>query len=806
MTFCNMEALGRSSGKESTAATREHDMPWKTKYVNSSQMRFARSASNEPKPMKSQRKQQRRIMQTSHQSSLEPKSIYVAKTNNRDVSQQESSRNPNIFHPNRHRFSAPMPSLSRQRVPSRAEINHRGPTNKYGRSQSYAKQMRSIESCQSPPRRRKFDAWKSPATIQTERVDRIEESRNPDSAAKMERKVFLNFEDSCNLDPHMKSSKSASKEVFDSDEFDRIECTRESMCETSPSKLGMLLGRRDDQHRDSKKPSSQRNVLWKNNEIVSVMDPAMMQVETEQDNRKTTQSLGNPVEIGYLTPPTRERRPTASIQYQNFHALRIKYTEYIQDVISKAEASEPAIVDTTNNGVEPMVVIRSRPLLDYEIQRQDYSVIDIPLNSSRTLAMYETNMLPCKIGLNVKAHVFQFDAVSSERESFNAFYSRIVQPSINNVMKGGVGGIFVYGSDEFGKTNTLSGIEKQLAHEFFSGDDATCSHSIFVTHLGMDSGTSDLCIDLLSPRHEPVQVLESNGIYSTEGATEICVSSASQLLHAFRTVRQNLVSTPILRQESETSYLLCQIALQRNGSKAPRGVLYLVQCPSGDELCLSREENNTCKLDNPLAQLMELLRENRKTVSAHNDPFCNHYNMMKCSLTKLLGQSLITTRKQPTSVCLIAAVSPSSSNTDSTLSTLLSSRKFMTRRPVPDAGSEESEIATVETKDAVASESTSERKYLAGNESLVLPRQWTQKQLLAWLQRKRLVAENSSFDGEITGKTIMSMTKAQLKDFIYSSDKNNNRANKLFDALRAENDRISRLRVKQKFAKKKTNK
>ena len=284
-----MEALGRSSGNKSTTATKDRDVPWKTNYVNSSEMRFTRSAKSEPKPMKLQWKQQQRIMQTSQQNSLEPKSKYVDNTNYGDVSKKESSRNPNIFHPNRRRASAPIPSLSQQRMSFRAAMNHSESTNSNSRSMSYGKQMRSIESCRSPPRRRKFDIWKSPATLQQENIDRIEESRNPSLAAKIERKRLLDFEDSSNLDPYIGNSKTASKEFFVSNEFDRIECTRESMRETKPSQMVVLPERKDDQHRNPKKLVSNRNVLSKNDDIVSILDPALMQVENEQENRKTTQ-------------------------------------------------------------------------------------------------------------------------------------------------------------------------------------------------------------------------------------------------------------------------------------------------------------------------------------------------------------------------------------------------------------------------------------------------------------------------------------------------------------------------------------
>ena len=639
-------------------------------------------------------------------------------------------------------------------------------------------------------------------------VDRIEQSRDILSATHLESKLLLDLEDNCKLDPPTESSNCAPKDFFKPNQLDRIECTREKVDRTWQSKISSFRERIGDQRPSCNQMKIFKRTSFSNNEeIDSMPDPDQIQIESQDINREKTSFTVHSRDIGPLTTPFEDQKTRPSSQYQNFHFLRLKYTEHIQNVIAKTDTAYLSMVDTEHNSFEPMIVIRSRPLLEHEIQNGDYSIIDVPLKSTRTLAMYETNQLPSKKALDVRAHVFQFDAVSSERDSFDNFYSRVVKPGVNNAMKGGLGAILVYGSDEFGKSNIVSGIEKRLANDLFSSLSSS-TPSVFVTHLGLGSGRSDLCIDLMSPYHHFVEVIESDGTYSAEGATEIGVCSASQLLDALRNVKQNLASERILRRESESSsYSFCRIAIQSNESNEERGLFYLVQCPSGDEVCSGcepTETNNNCGANNPLARMMEVMQANKKTQFNQKGPLSN--NLMSCNLTKLLGQSITSTRKQPSSMCLVGAVSPASEDTGATLSTLLSSREYMNRRTCSDAGLKDSESATVETKDAVASKAKGEKKDLAVNECLLLPRQWSQKQLWAWMQRKRLVLENT-LEGEITGKTIMNMTKDQLNDLFYRLEgKNENGACKLFDALRAENDRISRLRVKRKFARNKANK
>ena len=79
------------------------------------------------------------------------------------------------------------------------------------------------------------------------------------------------------------------------------------------------------------------------------------------------------------------------------------------------------------------------------------------------MALYETNALLDQSVLDMKAHVFQFDAVFSERTSFDEFYSRTVQWNVKDAMNGGLGAILLLGSDNFERSHTLSNIERKVS-------------------------------------------------------------------------------------------------------------------------------------------------------------------------------------------------------------------------------------------------------------------------------------------------------------------------------------------------------
>lgn len=690
-------------------------------------------------------------------------------------------------HQDRRRSSASIPFEPRRPsfpFSTSSEANRK----KSNRSVSYAKQMRSIEShsrarvprrySNTAPRiiphsmRNRDPSPKKRATAKIwalEVTDRIEKSRNPGIDAHIENSQLLESEDVCKRDHSTQSSDINQKGIFGA-QLDRIECIREDMDGNSQTIISRLRERTENQYLPLRPPKLFERNSFAEGEENSIWDPNQVSSHGVNDKNTQFQSYGG-TEI-------EDQKSARSLHSQDFQSLRIEYSEYIRSLVAKNDAAEPSSLDSKDR---PIFVIRSRPLLDSEVQRGHFSIIDIPQESSSTLALYETNILPDRKVLDFKAHVFKFDAVFSERASFDDFYSRTVQMNVKDAMKGGSGAIILFGSDEFGKSLTMSDIEKRVAFDLFTNP-STSPRSVSVKYLGLGP-CNDLCIDLLSPVHHFAEVIESDGGYQAEGVTEIEISSATKLLDTLCRVKQRLASERILRRESESSsYSLCQIMI-RNGNVEP-GLLSLVLCPSGDEVCF-REIYTNYRDTNPLANLMEMIRNKGSTQNGLvGDP------PQPCNLTKLLGKSIIA-RKKP-KVCLVAAVSPSSEDTDATLLTMLSSREYMTANTCSNNESDDLEI---------------DKKDTQVEDVLVMPRQWSKTQLLIWLKRKHLV--DAAFEGgELSGKTIMNMTKVQLNDYFYRSDEKNgdNGANKLFNALRAENDRIARLRVKRKFALQKAKK
>ena len=78
-----------------------------------------------------------------------------------------------------------------------------------------------------------------------------------------------------------------------------------------------------------------------------------------------------------------------------------------------------------------------------------------------------------------------------------------------------------------------------------------------------------------------------------------------------------------------------------------------------------------------------------------------------------------------------------------------------------------------------------------------LPRQWTHGELVQWMSRRGLI--DKAIPSDINGRAAMRLSIAQLTRFY--SDTNAGKAERLYVALRAENQRIARLKVKDRMAK-----
>jgi hypothetical protein len=420
-------------------------------------------------------------------------------------------------------------------------------------------------------------------------------------------------------------------------------------------------------------------------------------------------------------------------------------------------------------------VIRKRPLLDSEADGGDFDVVHTPEAYPDALVLYEASILADRKTRDLKAHLFRFDEVFSEDDSPEEFYIRTGKPNVLAAMDGRNSAFVLLGGQGSGKSHLISDMEDRVAYDIFSDDPYNVA---FVSVRCMEL-YGNQCIDLLGPIGTFVRIIEAEGSFKLRGATETCVSSSADLLTALANAKRRYATQGIVRRKVEAqSYLVLQIMIDNGNGN---GCLTFVECPYADQVNYSGFEGASKNLT-PFDSLMDGIRGK---ISHRSIDFS--YN-----LTKILHPALTSVDSK---LCVVGTVSPVSSETEVTLSTLISIKKMMNGFPPGEGDFCKSAVE----KDA------------AKEDHDVLPRQWSKAKLLDWMKKKNLlvpmVAEkltSNMTEEMLCGSRVMRMTKAQLQNTFYSGVADADRlAEKLFVQLRGENDRVARLRVKKKLASEK---
>jgi hypothetical protein len=369
---------------------------------------------------------------------------------------------------------------------------------------------------------------------------------------------------------------------------------------------------------------------------------------------------------------------------------------------------------------------------------------------------------------------FRCDSVVSEQATSEDFYIRVGQHNVLTAKNGGYATFVIYGGSGSGKTSTMTDIEERAAYDIFEPDASTPTKSLgksTVVSVQYVELCGNQCFDLLGSIGSFVRVVDKEGgSYQFKGATTKTASNVSELLMLLSEAKRRLATQAAIRKRKEGHiYVLCQIAIHQAGR---RGCLNLLEC-SATEYHSDQKATADISGTTSFDVLMECIRA-KASGRLSDCPFKTSNNV-----TKILHESFESPNSR---VCLLATVSPNATATESTLSTLSSLEKVM-------SGYQENRESKLQS---------SPRNDETSAEDLVLPRQWSPSELASWMTKKKLLG--NPVPSDVNGRFAMRMTKRQLKNMFYGV-LDDAKAAKLFIALRAENDRIARIRVKRRIAR-----
>ena len=411
--------------------------------------------------------------------------------------------------------------------------------------------------------------------------------------------------------------------------------------------------------------------------------------------------------------------------------------------------------------------VRKKALSPRDTESGDFDVVVVEPDVSKSVVVYQTKIQPdlkTKVVIPVK---YQTDRAFSEHCSSEEFYVRVGQPLVAVAKHGGMATAIVFGQQDSGKDSTMTEIEERVAFDIFEPFESlngVHSERPASVAIQMVELVGNVCTDLIGQSKSTVQVVaKEGGAFRIKGAETKPVNSAKDLIYYMRDAKLHRVEKYRNNGSLPYCHLLCQIFIRQEGR---RGSLTLLECAGVDHL--EGEVQNTCEQESKKCfdNLMACVRA--RSVGRRRENSYIPYR--SCNLTKILQENL---DREDSRVSIIASVSPRATDTEATMATM----------------------NTLFCADRRGSNIDATNKSRA--DDLVLPRQWNHSELRSFLSRKQLLAKE--FPVDINGRMAFRMSKLQLKSTFF--DKwDDVKAEKLYIALRAENDRIARIRVKRRIA------
>ena len=446
-----------------------------------------------------------------------------------------------------------------------------------------------------------------------------------------------------------------------------------------------------------------------------------------------------------------------------------------------------------SNGSSVQVYVRKRPIFAHETTRGDFDVCQ-PLDDDESAAAAAVVVYRTHMAADMKTKLIQPVSFAGLTAAFDSdvdsqeVYDRAVAPLVETVInrQSPAATLLMFGQTGSGKTYTMSACQERVSRQIFAAGKPI---SVQVQSIEL---AGKICRDLIGAQDEDndesgkstpdVKILEQkDGSVHFKNATSVAVKTAEELSQLLADVNGRRSTQSTLQNDvSSRSHAIYQIRVIQNASASTRrgSVLTLVDCAGTERRndsiyhCKERQAESA-QINASLHALKECIR--KRSLSQHV-PYRSNL------LTRILRECL---ESEQAPLVVIATVAPNATDTEHTIETL------KTVSILTNATFTEGEIQKVEEESPAPVPR--------------LPKQWSRCELLDWMSRKHFLSPTvRSIRSGLNGRHVMGMSKIQLKNAFYDGDvKGGERAESLFNSLRAEGDRVRLLDFKRRCALKK---
>ncbi len=305
-----------------------------------------------------------------------------------------------------------------------------------------------------------------------------------------------------------------------------------------------------------------------------------------------------------------------------------------------------------------MVCVRKRPLSEKESAlSQDCVVCDV---SEGTVSIHATRTKLDGLSKFDEEHCFKFDKVFEDSVDNETVYEKVLSPLVKHAVQGGNSTCFAYGQTGSGKTHTMFndqfGLCYLAAMELF---DEIYEMDLYVSFYEIYQGQ---LMDLLRNKRKIV-ACEKDGVVNILGLHEEKVSCVEDLITAVkRGLQTRVTGTTGANAQSSRSHAVLQYTM-RPSICTVHGRISFIDLAGSERGADRANVSKITKLEGSeinksLLALKECIRA--MDLDSSRIPF------RQSKLTMVLRDSFIGNNR----TCMIATVSPSSSNVEHTLNTL----------------------------------------------------------------------------------------------------------------------------------------
>jgi len=516
--------------------------------------------------------------------------------------------------------------------------------------------------------------------------------------------------------------------------------------------------------------------------------PVALSVQREKQQRKSqfkdAKSSSNEVD-GRRNLDKR----TARLRFADaFNADIVQHRQrlaYLNNGSNHSDKIGSQIQDRGMNGVS--IAVRKRPIFKYEIDRGDYDVVSIENvnESSHDVCVVHNCVMHADMQrMLVKPTRYPVTAAFDEHCGDDDVYRHIAEPLVRNAVNEGVATILMYGQTGCGKSYTMSGIETRTAHGLFQAIDSNISNRPkdkrpVVTIQFVELCGSKEIRDLLVKKSAEVKLADDeDGSVRLLNAASHEVKTPEDLLERIMLAKGRRATEATEKNGvSSRSHAVCQIQIK--GSS--RGVLTLIDCAGSER----RHDSmyHTSERQKESAEINASLWALKECVRARVNKF-DRIPFRASSLTRVLKESF---ERDGARLCVIACVAPNATDTEHTMETLKTVAGIV---GVDDQIKEE--------KAHIVASQILETKPL-----ILPPKQWDHNHMRKFLAHKKM--SRVQLLEKHDGKALMKMSVSQMRAHLFE-DKDKELAQKLFDLLRKENDRVAQIQRKERELLKKERK